>query len=49
VQLLAGTKAAAESRQAALPAALAENCYLDTQVELTPKGKTVTRVVEECD
>ena len=28
---------------------LAENCYLETQEDLTPEGKTVSRIVHECD
>lgn len=28
---------------------LAENCYLETQEDLTPEGKTVSRLVHECD
>jgi hypothetical protein len=28
---------------------LAENCYLEVQEDLTPEGKTVSRLVHECD
>jgi hypothetical protein len=28
---------------------LAENCYLEVQEDLTPEGKTVSRIVHECD
>lgn len=28
---------------------LADNCYVESQVERAPDGKAVTRLVQECD
>ena len=41
--------AGAAGRQQAQSMALAENCYLEVQEDLTPQGKTVSRIVHECD
>ncbi len=35
--------------EAALAIAPAENCYLDTQVDVTASGKQTVRLVQECD
>ncbi len=36
-------------RKAAEGVELAENCYLEAQEDLTPRGETISQIVHECD